>query len=90
MKILKTQVKYELPVDTAEAKEALKINRASKLAENMRQLWQEKNNVENSFTKNKSDILELLTASLSEELAIVKKVSLKRAGVLINRALQRG
>lgn len=90
MEILKTEVKHELPMDMAEAKETLKINKASVLAENMRQLWQEKNCKENNFTKIKSDLLEVMTASLTEELAIVKNVSLQKAGVLINRALQRG
>jgi len=86
--ILATEIVEEEPLDADKAKKTLAANKVRGLARTIRRLWQEKQDEEINFNKRKQDLFQLTVSRLSEEVAVVKRVSLKRAGTLIDQALQ--
>ena len=77
------------PIDIIKTREQLSLNDPDIHVQILKCLWKEKNDGTTNFTKIKSDVLGLAIEFLTEEVALVSGVSLKKAEKKIKTALKR-
>ncbi len=89
VKVLRKRTKVIKPIDANEAKDAMKLNDIYETAKVLRKFWREKKKKKDTFTKNKSDVLESAMQRVVEEFAIVQKISLTKAKERLESTLNR-
>jgi len=76
-------------VETSDAKEVLGINKATKTAITLKELWAEKQDETKNFTRSKEMAFKHLIERLSEEIAFAGNTSLEKAETKIRSALKK-
>jgi RNA polymerase-interacting CarD/CdnL/TRCF family regulator len=81
--------KIKTPIDITKTRGELSLNNPNIHIQILKCLWKEKNDETTNFTKSKSEILGLAIKLLTEEVALVNGISLKKAEKKIKATLQR-
>ena len=85
---LNKRIRVMNPLDTGEAKDTLNLNDIDKSVRVLKKYWREKKRNGDKFTKTKRDVLDMAIRRIVEEIALVKRLSLKRAEEEIMGTLQ--
>ncbi len=76
-------------VDLGKARQTIKSNNPFEIAGVLRNLWLEKKDKTQNFTKSRKEVFKLSVKKLVEEVAFVSDVSLRKAKAKIREALER-
>lgn len=88
LEFLSKRVRKKRELDTAKAKEELKLNDIQQSARVLRRYWKAKKRMGETLTKTQRDVIDMAISKILEEVAVVNGVSLVKAEEKIKTALE--